>query len=189
MKCKKYYKLVMRYFDHDLTESEQKLLSLHTQACQHCRTLFDKLNKIFVVLEDAPPVEPDPNLEKSVLARVKSLPLFPVKDEYRLIKNICGPIALLVFLLFSTIAHNVQTTDFSDILFHGADYLNSFTEILWNLQIIYDISSGLFPQMTVPLFQNIQSFYITGVIFAVVLCFKIAIGLGKMKNEKLVHLK
>jgi hypothetical protein len=187
MKCKQYQNLIMQYFDHELDKEEKDLLDQHIGSCSSCRALFDKLNGILNVLEQSQQIEVDPELERSVFARIKSLPAYSVKNKYSPSINLGRAIAAAALLAILLPMLSLKSS-LIDLIFDAVGYADSILKHIWNVQIIYDISSGLFQETLNSLFQTIQCVCIAGVICTAIICLKNAIDRsGRIQKSKMVQ--
>ncbi len=51
MFCDEIKTLIIKYFDNEITEKEQLILSEHINSCETCRAEYDEMQKVFSVLE------------------------------------------------------------------------------------------------------------------------------------------
>jgi predicted anti-sigma-YlaC factor YlaD len=175
LKCEKYEGLLMRYFDHDLSEHEQEKLDQHLDSCSNCRLLFLQLSGIMDALENTKPAEPEPYLERLVMDRIMSLPAQPDNNtQYSLTMLVYGLAAGIVALLLWAISLTVQDSGFLDLIQVGKQYLDVFSGFMVDLQIVYQILAGLFPSEMFSLFLAIQFIFIASVLMLAFVVMKTA---------------
>jgi hypothetical protein len=163
----------MRHFDHELNHGEQELLHQHLNGCPDCRNLYDGLHQILTPLEAAPPVEPDPGLEKMVMERIKKLPVTRSKprshEETGLAKMIYGWLATALVLLMLAIHLALQNTNFPEFLLQIRQYSGFLSGIALDSQIILQVIAGVFSQTISLIFREIQNIFLAAIMFGVVL--------------------
>jgi hypothetical protein len=169
MKCDRYQDMIMRHFDHVLIEEERKQLVQHIESCQHCRALMDDLQGIMQTLETSPQVEPPPDLEKLVMNRIQSLPASTENSSNNFLKALYGSISIAAVMLASAFTLGLHEDSIPSIISHGATGLFSFLENVWNFQIVYNLLSGVFPQIISSISKTIQAVYIIAGFAAIIM--------------------
>lgn len=164
LNCSKYENLLMRYFDHDLKEREQKKLNEHLDSCPDCRLLFSQLSGILNTLENAKPAEPEPDLQRLVMDRVMALPPQAENNQYRLIGVAYGLLAGVVALILLISGITIQESGFSDIILAARQYLDMISIFVMDMQIAYQIVAGMFPSEIYSLFLSIQFIFIASIL-------------------------
>ena len=144
-KCDRYQDLLMRYFDHELTRRDQEVLDRHLHSCRDCRALHQDLTGILSTLENAVLMEPDADLERRVLDRIVSMPAGPERDRDPLRKVAYGTLAGLAAVFLLMFALSFQSMGYVDLIMAARDYAYWSSAFLVNLQIAYEIVSGLLP--------------------------------------------
>lgn len=71
MSCEKFSDLLMKFFDGNISTTEDESLKEHIKSCVDCRTEFNSLNEIFNCYEEDNTVEPPEGFEASVMERVR----------------------------------------------------------------------------------------------------------------------
>ena len=160
MKCKGYRDLVMRHFDHALHEEERELLDQHIGSCPHCRALLGDLQGIMQTLETAPQIEPSADMEKLVMNKIHSLPATPVDGTDGFIKALHGSMSIAALLLVCAAALSLPEGGILDLISQGVRGLYSLIEMMWSVQIVYDMLSGLFSQMIALIIKTIYGVFI-----------------------------
>ncbi|MGI6084562.1 MAG: hypothetical protein ACOYIF_03860 [Acetivibrionales bacterium] len=72
MDCKQAWKLMMKYFDQEISQIHEKELHAHFDACSFCKTRFEELAGAFTALKTTELTAP-PNIEKRVMAGIYSV--------------------------------------------------------------------------------------------------------------------
>jgi hypothetical protein len=173
-KCDRYQGLLMGYFDHEADGPEREVLDRHLDSCSHCRALRDDLTGILKTLENGVPPEPEPYLETLVLDRVMSLPVQREGDRNRSLKVVYGTLGGLAALLSLGLVLSVEDIGYRDLLLAGRDYLYWSTAIIVDLQIAYELVSGLFPVDIYALFREVQVASMLAVLMSLVVAVKVA---------------
>ena len=176
MNCSRYQDFLMRYFDHDLSKNEWELLDQHLNSCSSCRTLFCDLTGILNVLETAVPVEPQPDLERLVLNRVMSLQVHSDKNLNALLKAIYGSLAGAAILFLFVMSWTLGNTSWFELLLLSRQYLDVFSGIALNLQIIYQMATGLFSPTILSVFRELQAICTFVLFILVFIAVKVALG-------------
>jgi hypothetical protein len=144
VKCDRYENLLMRQFDHELSDDEREVLNGHLHSCPSCLLLSSDLTGILNPLETATPLEPPPDLERAVLSLVESLGVVPVGNSSGPTKVVCGSLAGLLAVLCLLVGPQVLDIGLLELVAAGTRYLDWFSSILLNLQIAYQIVASLF---------------------------------------------
>ena len=69
MDCRQAWNLMMKSFDNEISQHNQKELNTHIDACNFCKTKFEKLNNAFIVLETTNLQAPS-DIEEKVMANL-----------------------------------------------------------------------------------------------------------------------
>jgi len=187
-----YQDIVMRYFDHsrarrhDLPPSDQEVLHRHLDSCPGCRALFNDFNEIFGVLETAPPVEPSPELIGLVLQQITP-PVRRVTPNSRQIQNelakwIYGSLAGAAAVLLAAISMALTDTSFFELLLQARRFLNLFSGIAFNLQIIYQLVNGLFASAIFSVFREIQMCFMAALFAMAILVLRKVIETARLSE-------
>lgn len=163
---------MMRQFDRSLDEGERELLEQHMNSCPDCRALFRDLQGVLRTLESAPPVEPPADLEKLVMNRIEALPVSPANGSDNLIKALYGSMSMAAAMLAFAATLGFNDTGILSFISTAAAGLNSFLEITWNFQIVYNLLTGIFSRMIFSVLSTIQAVYIIAGFTAVIVGIK-----------------
>ncbi len=141
VKCRRFDRLLMGYFDHDLTPLEQALLDRHLEGCPRCRAARGDLSGILGVLETHTPVEVPHGLAAAVLDRIASLPPVTEKERKgseRVLHRLFLGIGAALFLGLYAV---VQDMSYFDLLEAATGVVESLWSYFVDLQIAYRIVS------------------------------------------------
>ncbi|MGI6124748.1 MAG: anti-sigma factor family protein, partial [Acetivibrionales bacterium] len=72
MDCRQAWNLMMKGFDKEISQLQEKELNMHLDVCDSCKTRFENLNEAFAAL-DATDIEAPPDIEKTVMAKLNSV--------------------------------------------------------------------------------------------------------------------
>jgi len=177
LKCDRHQDLMMRYFDHNLSEHELETLDQHLDSCPSCRLLFSQLSGILTTLESAAlaepqALEPPADWERLVLDRVMSLPVQPDKDESVSAKVVYGSVSGIAALLLWAISLTHQGAGLADLLLAGRHYLDLSSGMMLNLQVVYQIAASLFSSEIQSLFLGIRNFFFFAMFLSVLVAVK-----------------
>jgi hypothetical protein len=172
----------MRYFDHELARRDQEVLDQHLHSCRGCRALRQDLTGILNTLENAVPMEPDADLEKQVLDRIMSMPAGPKGDRDTLPKVAYGTLAGLAALFLLILALSFQSMGYVDLMMAARDYAYWSSAFLVNLQIAYEIVSGLFPVDVVEASREILAVSVLAVFVLLLVAVKTALARSAAEN-------
>jgi hypothetical protein len=159
----------MRYFDHKLSREEQDLFYKHLDHCPECRNLYDDLDHILTPLEAAGPVEPDPGIEQIILEKIQEQPVSLSRPEPGLAKLIYVWVAFACILLMLAIQWTLGGMDFPQLLLQIRQYINSFSGIALDLQIIYQFIASIFTQGLVSILWEIHYIGLAAFLFGIIL--------------------
>lgn len=158
----------MRHFDHALKEDERDQIEKHAASCPHCGALWGELKGILYILETAPPVEPPPDLEKLVMNQIDSLSASPSDGANDVLKALYGSMSAAAVIMAFAVTPGLHDSGILDLLLVGARSLNSLLENAWNVQVVYNLLSGVFPQIIFTALNTIQAVYIIAGFAAVI---------------------
>lgn len=183
LKCNQCHNHLMRYFDHVLSQTEIDDLYQHLDSCKTCHQKFTELQTIMASLENSPMVEPPLVLEEAILNRIhacaqSSLPVSTDQTDYGLTRLIYGSLTAIMAILVIISTLYWKDTGFFDFILEGRRILYSITTTVMNLQIIYQVSSGLFASALIAVLRQIQTVYVTVILITV--CLTIKTALSKM---------
>jgi hypothetical protein len=182
MNCKQSHDQLMRYFDHNIKNKEWELLNQHLNSCKSCFDLFNHLQGILDALETAQPVEPPPGLEKLTLQRIRSLPASQPNGQYEFTKLIYASVSIVALSLVLVIGLSLKNANLFDLILLGRHLTYSFSGIVINVQIIYEVVSGFFATTLFSIFRQIEFVYMAAIPVTFFLAIKTVFA--KLVNHK-----
>lgn len=81
MNCDKYFELMQRDLDGELSEIEQKMLQKHIDQCPSCKEEYAALRRVVGLFEDAEVLEPPLTLKHLIMSEVRKLEIDAVEQE------------------------------------------------------------------------------------------------------------
>lgn len=96
MQCKEVNELIMKYFDHDISELEMEMLARHNEKCPDCALEFNALKNVLSSLEELPELEAPEGFECRVMESIKARNAAPVNTQ-SLAFWLIGILGLIIF--------------------------------------------------------------------------------------------
>ncbi len=138
MDCRQAWNLMMKSFDKDISQPNQKGLNMHIDACNSCKTRFEMLNEAFIALKTTDNKAPI-DIEKKVMAK---LDLRKQKKDF-----------LMPYVIFNIIVFLGIVASWLDSIFRIGIY--AFLREVFNEAVkAYNTSAAVFTA-----FQNFFNIY------------------------------
>ncbi len=96
MQCRETNDLIMKYFDHDISELEIEMLLKHNEKCPGCALEFDAMKEALSALEELPLLEVPEGFEAKVLESIRMRDA-AVNHAQSLVFWLIGILGLIIF--------------------------------------------------------------------------------------------
>lgn len=96
MQCREINELIMKYFDHDISELEMEILEKHNEKCPSCALEFNALKDALSALEELPELEAPEGFEARVMENIK-MQHAALDNKQSLVFWLIGILGLIIF--------------------------------------------------------------------------------------------
>jgi len=137
MSCDIYRNLMMKYFDDDINDVESAQLRQHTKICKSCREEFEQLKDILESFKSDSLIEPPPDFQEQVMAKINSLE----DKRKRNIEAVIYGIPILIFISLPVfLLFRFSGSRILDAVIDTFEYFMPFTGVA---DVIGDVISAL----------------------------------------------
>lgn len=96
MQCREINELIMKYFDHEISELELEMLEKHNEKCAGCAEEFNALKGALSALEELPELESPEGFEARVMENIK-MRNAALNNKQSLVFWLIGILGLIIF--------------------------------------------------------------------------------------------